>query len=155
VRRICADEPRILVHAAAESGQDVRGIGVAGIFCLLDRIAQLRAERLVALDQRRDMRLQIHQIGRVGFDIAALRNHFDGSLRQPAENDHPLGHQVSTIPQAVGNLVHQLVNADESLALHVPVCLLGREGQCDGIGKAAIQEVDHRGAGLLGQSFGK
>ena len=59
-----------------------------------------------------------------------------------AERRDPLGDQVHELPRVVGDLVEELVERDEVRPLHVPMRLLGLQGEIDGEGQVLSQQRD-------------
>ena len=131
------------------SVKKIGGVLVTGLARRVDRLAQIGAHRHEPLLQRRDMRGDVALLDRIGLERRPVAHHLEGAAGEAAEDHRPLGHQIRAVAEPPGDVVEQLVDADESSALEVPVRLLHRQRQRHGVGEVGVEELDHRGAGIL------
>ena len=91
----------------------------------------------------------------VGHQRRAWSDRLQRALGGSAERGDTLRHQVDELPHLVGDLVEELVERDEIRTLHVPMCLLGLQGEIDREREIAAEQRDRfRAHGLRKRVLG-
>ena len=75
-----------------------------------------------------------------------LRDALNRAVCHAAQLHGALGDQVGRLARGVSHLVEQFVKLHELRPLHVPVRLLGVQGQIDAVRQPRVQDRDHHPA---------
>ena len=128
-------------------------LGVACLVGLVDPLAQLGTIIAHAVADCAQMILGLGQICRIRLDRGFFCDLLGGSDRDAVQNLDTLCHHIDMLLVIGIDGVEQLVHGDEVPALHVPMSLLDRHTQRQGVGKPCVQFRNRRFAGVILQSL--
>ena len=125
------DQPKLVIDAARNLGEEIRRVGVANCRGPSNRFARRLPERRERRSNREDVFFFVGHAQRIGNEERTLGRDLDRSFGDSAEARGAFGQQVGIALRFPGDLVEQLVDRDEGRTPHVPVGLLQLPMQID------------------------
>nr|WP_233992055.1 hypothetical protein [Porphyrobacter sp. AAP82] len=130
--------PQLLVGLAADTGEEVGGVLIAGG----GRCVAIGAHQLAEFAQRSGERLKVRlapaRRERIFLEAARRRHGLDPSVGNAAQRGDAFGNGVGEVCADGRHGVERFVKLHEILAAHVPVCLFQLHREIDRIDKARL-----------------